>query len=317
MKKVLVYFMMTVLLLSVLPMTAFTDAYYSSPVLDTTVKITKVTITRADGTAIPAAVSKDPVEGGVAIWSGAMSDAKGEEAALNTEDMENLPYGFIKVTPVPHAIDSNAAMDAIAEEKNMTEEQKRAYATATGIGYNLNEKLIQLQDVAASCGSVSKFMETHGEEAVEAAQKAFGGKENMDKFDIALIFDVRANQIAKEMIGEDGKVELTVEVEVVRPDSVVVLQHDAQITSDKFVEINQNEDNTYEIKHGGVEFLDVTAGEEEVTFQMDVFHLSPFVLYIQVEPGTAAQHSWLWLLILLAAVVVGGGYVGFNRKKKA
>lgn len=195
-----------------------------------------------------------------------LGDVHSLEDALNTPHIDTIEDCYIKVTPMQQAQDANATANLL----DLTEEELKALATASGIGYETNQALIELAlkltEIRDNGGDLESFIAQTGENAMDALQAFLNehmteeNAKNANNFDVAAIFDITANKCAYEHHEDGAVVDVMIKVDGVKAGQSVFLEH---ICED-----------------GSVEYIEaVCESDGIVSFQYVLGNDGPYILY--------------------------------------
>lgn len=232
-------------------------------------------VTMQDKVEVKDAVATDAKGNAVAVEVVAEVETPADtvEAVTKTKHINEIKdRPVIKVTPVAMTLAANKA----ADNTDLADDEKADASTSTGIGYAANQALNDVYQAATSAASTSEFVESFGAQAVAAAEAAVaavaGDDENkgdINNYAPATMFDISANDMAKEAVGKGGKITVTVNVDGASADSTLITQH--------------------VMDNGEVEYLDTVAGDGTATFDIDPSNLSPFVILTYVAPAAEPE----------------------------
>lgn len=269
----------------------------------------------------------------------ALQPSIGEDQEVVSVKEDTTPY--ILVTPLSETQAKNAALDA---DSDLSFAERAAILTETGLTYSDNEKVNLIFDAVTRSSSTTEFLEKVGGGLLDLVTEAVNGFSNgesgqevaVDDFAPVALFDVTASAGALEMMGENGSVEIQLEVPGIKEDSSVIAIHFLGEVED--MEAAQEAlENNFEsaLLNYDAELLDVVAGEGAVTVTMNGF--SPVLIMTQVEDetGTAAGiatpeptaepapeepveegSGWVVPAVVAAIVVVAVAAVVVTRKNK-
>lgn len=189
-------------------------------------------------------------------------DVNDPEVARNTPHIDTIDDCFIKITPLQQAEKANAA----AQLLDMTEEELMALATGTGIGYPVNQRLIDLALKLLELGNIPAFID---QTAVDATQKVHAfldaemdtdAQKDLNNYEVAYMFDISANARAIEDHKDNAKVDVVMKVDGIKVGQKMFVQY-----------INPD---------GTVEFIPAECKVDgEVSFEFTVGNNGPYVLY--------------------------------------
>lgn len=293
-----------------------------------------VTVTAADGTVSELEITAAP-----------RTSADGE-----VEDVLTATEAYIKVTPVSETQAANDAMDE--EQPSLAFGEKAGEITDSGLHYSDNEKVNLVFEVVSRSSSTTQFLEKIGGEllnmvtgAVATIDQANPDEEvTVDDFTPAALFDVSASAGALELMGENGSVDVELEVPGITADSRIIAVHflgeveDVEGLRESLVSDFDNAILNYD-----AEILNAVAGDGTVTVTMTSF--SPVLILTQTAatqttiaeapaadtettPAPSAEpaqvepevdnggNGWVLPVVIVAIVVVAGVVVAVTRKNK-
>lgn len=274
------------------------------------------------------------------------------DANAAVEDVRTATDAYIKVTPVSETQRANDAMD----EANPTLAfgEKASETTDSGLRYSDNEKVNLVYEAVTRSTSTTQFLEKVGgtllnlvTEAVDAiAQEHSDQTVTVDDFAPAALFDVTASAGALELMGDNGSVDVEMEVPGITADSNIIAVHflgeveDAEAMQEALTNDFDNAVLNYD-----AEILDAVAGDGTVTVTMTSF--SPVLILTQTaaavteepadtaataendteatpEPSAAVMepeadnggNGWILPIVIVAIVVIAGVVVVVTRKNK-
>lgn len=270
------------------------------------------------------------------------------------EDVLTSTDAYIKVTPVS---ETRAANDALDEEQpTLAFGEKAGETTDSGLRYSDNEKVNLVYEAVTRSTSTTQFLEKVGGALLNLVTEAVNGlaQDNpdqmvsVDDFAPAALFDVTASAGALELMGDNGSVDVEMEVPGITADSNIIAVHflgeveDAEAMQEALANDFDNAVLNYD-----AEILDAVAGDGTVTVTMTSF--SPVLILTQTaavvteEPAdtaaTAANdteatpepsavpmqaeaeadnggNGWVLPVVIVAIVVVAGIAVVVTRKNK-
>lgn len=211
--------------------------------------------------------------------------------------IESIDTPVIKITPVQ---ETRAANDSHDEENGELSFWDKAHNyTESGLTYSANEQTNLVYEAASYSDSTESFLNkfdglldrvietiknviTAATDGDESGDDVSDDEASVDEWTALALFDVSANQVAKDAIGEDGSVELTVELDGVHEDSKVFgLHFIGEVTDpDSVRDALENGDDSTSLDFEEVEILEVTPGEGQVTFSMKN-SFSPVMIMVQ------------------------------------
>lgn len=209
------------------------------------------------------------------------------------EDVLTATEAYIKVTPVSETQAANDAMDET--QPTLAYGEKAGETTDSGLRYSDNEKVNLVYEAVTRSTSTTQFLEKIGgallnlvTEAVETIAQSNPQEEmTVDDFTPAALFDVTASAGAIEQMGENGSVDVEMEVPGITVNSNIIAVHflgaveDAEALRES---LTNDFDNT--ILNYDAEILNAVAGDGTVTVTMTSF--SPVLILTQTATATAA-----------------------------
>lgn len=272
------------------------------------------------------------------------------------EDVLTATEAYIKVTPVSETQAANDAMDEA--QPTLAFVEKAGETTDSGLRYSENEKVNLVFEAVTRSTSTSQFLEKVGgellnlvTEAVEAIVRANPEeKVAVDDFTPAALFDVSASAGALEQMGENGSVDVEMEVPGITADSNIIAVHFlGEVENAEALQESLANDFENTILNYDTELLNAVAGDGTVTVTMTSF--SPVLILTQTAAATAAVteepaaneapvagteatpapsaeptqvepadanggNSWVLPVVIVAVVVVVGIVVVATRKNK-
>lgn len=206
-----------------------------------------------------------------------------DSSVLNVVE-DTQPY--IKVTPVSRTQAANEMVDA--ELPELAYAEKATETTETGLQYSDNEKVNLIFEAVTRSTSTTQFLEkVSGNllnlvmEAVNAISDAQTEQSvTIDDFAPASLFDVTASAGAIEQMGENGSVDVELEVPGITADSNIIAIHflgdvpDIEAARESLTSDFENAILNYD-----AEILDAVAGDGTVTVTMTSF--SPVLILTQ------------------------------------
>ena len=240
----------------------------------------QASITASDGTTTDLEITMQP-------------KTAADSTVLNViEDTES----YIKVTPVSQTQAANDAMDT--ELPTLAYAEKANETTETGLQYSDNEKVNLIFETVTRSTSTTQFLEKVGGslmDLVSGAVDAIADAQpeqsvTVDDFAPAALFDVTASAGALEQMGENGSVEVELEVPGITADSNIIAVHFlgdiADIEGARESLINDFENTILDYD---AEILDAVAGDGTVTVTMTSF--SPVLILAQTAATPAATEE--------------------------
>lgn len=235
------------------------------------------TVTAADGTTTELEITADPRTG---------TDGEVEDVLTATE-------AYIKVTPVSETQAANKAVDE--GQPALAFGEKAGETTDSGLRYSDNEKVNLVFEAVSRSSSTTQFLQKVGGElldlvngAVETIAQANPDEEvTADDFTPAALFDVSASAGALQQMGENGSVDVEMEVPGITADSNIIAVHflgeveDAETLQESLA---NDFDNT--ILNYDAEILNAVAGDGTVTVTMTSF--SPVLILTQTAAAQTA-----------------------------
>lgn len=240
----------------------------------------QASVTSADGTTADLEITMQP------------KTAANSSVLKVVEDAE--PY--IKVTPVSQTQAANETVDV--ELPELAYAEKANETTETGLQYSDNEKVNLIFETVTRSTSTTQFLEKVGgnllnlvTEAVTAISDAQTEQSvTIDDFAPAALFDVTASAGALEQMGENGSVDVELEVPGITAESNIIAIHflgdmaDVEAARESLTSDFENAILNYD-----AEILDAVAGDGTVTVTMTGF--SPVLILAQTAATPAATEA--------------------------
>lgn len=266
------------------------------------------------------------------------------------EDVLTATEAYIKVTPVSETQAANLAVDE--KQPALAFGEKAGETTDSGLRYSDNEKVNLVFEAVSRSNSTTQFLEKVGGEllnlvtgAVATIDEANPDEEvTVDDFTPAALFDVSASAGALELMGENGSVDVEMEVPGITADSNIIAVHflgeveDAEVLRESLA---SDFDNT--ILNYDSEILNAVAGDGKVTVTMTSF--SPVLILTrtataqttiaevpaadtEATPAPSAEPTqveteandsrnvWVLPVVIVVVIVVAGAVVVVTRKNK-
>lgn len=290
---------LAVVLVLTMCVSAFASEWHPSAMNNGDIEILSFSGTRADGSKVE----------NVEVVTKPFGDVDDPMAQIDVTPLDGLGKGYIKVTPIKDTMRANRAADKLEKELKYTREMIEQMVTVTGIGYTINGAVNEMYHNALGVENTAEFLNLYGEDTAQAAQKAVDAiirdrdlgnapaeYKDLNNYVPVMLFDVCANQQAKDDFGPGGKAELEIKVSGMKESSMVITMH-------------LKDDET-------TEFVPTVPGEGKAKFTVVVDDLSPFVMLAYVEPVPAKNGGgWLcWLLLLIVLLVIC--YLIYRKYKK-
>lgn len=254
---------------------------------------------------------------------------------------------YIKVTPHSETQKANATLDV--ELPSLRYADKAGENTESGLSYFDNDHVNLVFETVTKSTSTSQFLEKVGggllDKVAEAVQELAddSAEETVDDYQPAALFDVTASAGAIELMGENGKVDVELEVPGVKEDTKLVAIHFLGELEDIEAAREALKSNfNSAILNYDAEILPATVGDGIVTVTMTSF--SPVMILTKAEEpeataapvaGTEATpepeataeptvepesdnggSGWIWAVVVVAVLAIGGGVYASTRKKK-
>jgi len=218
-----------------------------------------------------------------------------DSSVLNVVE-DTQPY--IKVTPVSRTQAANEMVDA--ELPELAYAEKATETTETGLQYSDNEKVNLIFEAVTRSTSTTQFLEkVSGNllnlvmEAVNAISDAQTEQSvTIDDFVPASLFDVTASAGAIEQMGENGSVDVELEVPGITADSNIIAIHflgdvpDIEAARESLTSDFENAILNYD-----AEILDAVAGDGTVTVTMTSLASGGNFLTVLFKPFTPPAYK--------------------------
>lgn len=240
----------------------------------------QASVTAADGTTTDLEITMEP-------------KTAADSSVLNVVE-DTAPY--IKVTPVSQTQAANEAIDEA--QPTLAFGEKADETTDTGLLYSDNEEVNLVFEAVTRSTSTTQFLEKVGgnllnlvTEAVTAISDAQPEQSvTIDDFAPTALFDVTASAGAIEQMGENGSVDVELEVPGITADSNIIAIHflgdvaDIEAARESLASDFENAILDYD-----AEVLDAVAGDGTVTVTMTSF--SPVLILTQTAAAPAATEE--------------------------
>lgn len=269
----------------------------------------------------------------------------GTDGAVENVKSATAPY--IKVTPHAETSAANSALDEALPSLRYAE--KAGENTDSGLSYSDNDHVNLVYETVTKSTSTTEFLEKVGSDLLTKVTEAVqalatdGAEEAVDDYTPAALFDVTASAGAIEQMGENGKVDVELEVPGVKEDTKLVAVHFLGSLADiEAAREALNSDFAAAILNYDAEILPAVAGDGTVTVTMTSF--SPVMILTKAEEEEAAPvaamatpepeatpeptaeptvepessgsgFNWLWIVIAVVVVVAGVAFAATRKKK--
>lgn len=266
------------------------------------------------------------------------------EGKVENVKLSTTPY--IKVTPHSETQQANATLDVTLPSLRYAE--KAGENTESGLSYSDNDHVNLVYETVTKSTSTTQFLEKVGgsllEKVTEAVQAlaADGAEEAVDDYAPSALFDVTASAGAIEQMGENGKVDVELEVPGVKEDTKLVAVHFlGELADIEAAREALNSDFAAAILNYDAEVLPAVAGDGTVTVTMTSF--SPVMILTKAEEEAApvaavatpepeatpeptaeptvepesggSAFNWLWIVIAVVVVAAGVAFAATRKKK--
>ena len=169
--------------------------------------------------------------------------------------LEQIDYPVIKITTLSMSAQANANVDAA--NPGASGDQKAGMMTESGLTYGKNASVNETADRYSSAGSTGEFVDNYELSFFDNLVSMAEG--NLEKYSAIQIADISANSQAR---GSDKSVRLTFSAPGVKTGSRVMVAR---------------------IRDGSMEFVNSSAGNGTISFDVDPGNLGTFVLLTRKE----------------------------------
>lgn len=169
--------------------------------------------------------------------------------------LEQIDYPVIKITTLSMSAQANANVDAA--NPGASSDQKAGMMTESGLTYGKNASVNETADRYSSAGSTGEFVDNYELSFFDNLVSMAEG--NLENYSAIQIADISANSQAR---GSDKSVRLTFSAPGVKTGSRVMVAR---------------------IRDGSMEFVNSSAGNGTISFDVDPGNLGTFVLLTRKE----------------------------------
>ena len=169
--------------------------------------------------------------------------------------LEQIDYPVIKITTLNMSSTANASVDAA--NPGASSDQKAGMMTESGLTYGKNASVNETADRYSSAGSTGEFVDNYELSFFDNLVSMAEG--NLENYSAIQIADISANSQAR---GSDKSVRLTFSAPGVKTGSRVMVAR---------------------IRDGSMEFVNSSAGNGTISFDVDPGNLGTFVLLTRKE----------------------------------
>ena len=169
--------------------------------------------------------------------------------------LEQIDYPVIKITALSMSAQANASVDAA--NPGASSDQKAGMMTESGLTYGKNASVNETADRYSSAGSTGEFVDNYELSFFDNLVSMAEG--NLENYSAIQIADISANSQAR---GSDKSVRLTFSAPGVKTGSRVMVAR---------------------IRDGSMEFVNSSAGNGTISFDVDPGNLGTFVLLTRKE----------------------------------